>query len=429
MSTNYQQVLEYLYSQLPMFHRIGAAAYKANLDNTLSICELLNHPEEKFKSIHIAGTNGKGSTSHMLAAILQTAGYKTGLYTSPHLVDFRERIRINGEMIPEMAVSAFVEDHKELFEKIQPSFFEWTVGLAFDYFAGAKVDIAVLETGLGGRLDSTNVVVPELSVITNIGLDHMNLLGDTLQKIAAEKAGIIKRNVPVIIGMEQLQVKEVFTQKAEEVQAPLVFADSHYKAAIVSSNDFLEVKVENSRGEQHYYKLDLRGRYQAKNLVTVLQVVDILKQRGWKIQQQDVQHALENVGLLTGLQGRWQIIGQKPLIICDVGHNEDGIRELLDCIRLTPHNKLHIVLGIVSDKMMDGMLDLLPASAHYYFCKADTPRSLDAGQLREKAAMFGLKGDAHLSVKEALDTAKRIANAEDLIIVTGSTFVVAEVIG
>jgi len=292
-----------------MFHRIGAAAYKVDLTNTLAICELLDHPENKFKSIHIAGTNGKGSTSHMLAAILQTAGYKTGLYTSPHLKDFRERIRIDGKMIPEETVTAFVEKYREDFDKIQPSFFEWTVGLAFDYFAKEKVDIAVIETGLGGRLDSTNVITPELSIITNIGMDHMNLLGDILEKTATEKAGIIKEEVPVIIGQTQEEVMEVFLQKAEEMNATILFADQNFSAEAEPSDAFLNVKVSNNRETGlHYYALDQRGLYQVHNLVTVLQAVEELTSAGWNLPKQAVEEALKQVGTLTGLMGRWQIL-------------------------------------------------------------------------------------------------------------------------
>ena len=411
-----------------MFHRIGAAAYKVDLTNTLAICELLDHPENKFKSIHIAGTNGKGSTSHMLAAILQTAGYKTGLYTSPHLKDFRERIRIDGKMIPEETVTAFVEKYREDFDKIQPSFFEWTVGLAFDYFAKEKVDIAVIETGLGGRLDSTNVITPELSIITNIGMDHMNLLGDTLEKIATEKAGIIKEEVPVIIGQTQEEVMEVFLQKAEEMNATILFADQNFSAEAEPSDAFLNVKVSNNRETGlHYYALDQRGLYQVHNLVTVLQAVEELTSAGWNLPKQAVEEALKQVGTLTGLMGRWQILSKSPLTICDVGHNEDGIHEVMHCISQTPHQRLHIVLGAVSDKHIDGMLDLLPSAATYYFCKAGTPRSMDAEELKKKASVYGLKGQSWPGVTEALEAARRQAGENDLVVVTGSTFVVAEV--
>jgi len=414
---------------LPMFHRIGAAAYKADLKNTLAICELLGHPEHTFRSVHIAGTNGKGSTSHMLAAVLQTAGYKTGLYTSPHLKDFRERIRINGVMIPEEKVTAFVERYKADFEKIQPSFFEWTVGLAFDYFANEKVDIAVIETGLGGRLDSTNVITPELSIITNIGKDHMNLLGDTVQKIAAEKAGIIKPEVPVVIGQTQEEVMEIFLQKAGEMEAPIVFADQNFLAEAHHMDQYLHVNVKDvEQNNTTAYQLDQRGLYQVHNLATVLQAVKELERKGWKMKPEHIEAAVKNVSTLTGLRGRWQVLSDSPLTVCDVGHNEDGMREVMECIKHTPHSHLHIILGAVSDKSIGNMLALLPAEATYYYCKADTPRSLEAGELRKKAAAYGLKGTAYSSVKEALGHARRQAFAKDLIVVTGSTFVVGEVL-
>jgi len=426
---DYGQTLDYLYAQLPMFHRIGAAAYKADLKNTLAICELLQHPENKFRSIHIAGTNGKGSTSHMLAAILQSAGYKTGLYTSPHLKDFRERIRINGEMIPQETVTAFVERHRADFDKIQPSFFEWTVGLAFDYFAKEQVDIAVIETGLGGRLDSTNVITPLLSVITNIGRDHMNLLGDTVEKIAEEKAGIIKEEVPVVIGQTQEDVMEVFLEKAEEMNAPIVFADQNFSAEVEPSGTHLQVKVSSHRDSGlHYFALDQRGFYQVHNLVTVLQAVEELANGGWNIPKHAVEEGLKNVNRLTGLQGRWQELSKSPPTFCDVGHNEDGIREVMDCIGRTPHHKLLMVVGAVSDKAIDNMLDRLPSHASYFFCKADTPRSMDAGELRQKAEGYGLKGEVFKSVKEALAAAQLQADENDLVVVTGSSFVVAEVV-
>lgn len=424
---NYRQTLEYLYEQLPMFHRIGAAAYKADLNNTYAICELLNHPEKKIKSVHIAGTNGKGSTSHMLAAILQTAGYKTGLYTSPHLKDFRERIRINGKMIPEKNVTAFVEKYKVDFEKIEPSFFEWTVGLAFDYFVSEKVDIAVIETGLGGRLDSTNVITPELCIITNIGKDHMNLLGNSLKEIATEKAGIIKKNIPVVIGQSQHEVKDVFEQKAKEMSAALIFADEHFSATANSVDQYLQVTVsDNKHNTTQTFDLDLHGQYQQHNLITVLQAVEELNHSVWNISPQHVADALKKVKSLTGLQGRWQTILTSPLTICDVGHNEDGIKEVLKAVYKTPHSHLHIVLGVVSDKNIQDVLKILPANASYYFCKATMPRALDASILRDQAISEGLKGDSYPSVSEAVRTAQKQANSNDLVLITGSTFVVAE---
>jgi dihydrofolate synthase / folylpolyglutamate synthase len=426
----YEETLDYLYKQLPMFHRIGAAAYKADLKNTLEICELLNHPERKFKSIHIAGTNGKGSTSHMLAAILQTAGYKTGLYTSPHLKDFRERIRINGKMIEQSRVTEFVVHYQTAFEKIQPSFFEWTVGLAFDYFAKEKVDIAIIETGLGGRLDSTNVITPLLSVITNIGWDHTNLLGSTLEQIAGEKAGIIKQNIFVIIGETQQTVQSVFTNKARECNADILFADSKWKAEEVSRDDnYLSLNVyQNSILRYPNLKLDLTANYQKKNILTVLESIELIKTKGFHIEDNHVYSALQNVKSLTGLQGRWQKLSDSPPTYCDVAHNKDGIHEVIEQIMRTHHHHLHFVLGMVNDKDVSGVLSLLPNNATYYFCKADIPRAMDAEELKHKAAEHHLSGKEFASVKEALRAAQSNADENDLVFVGGSTFVVAEVL-
>ncbi len=427
----YQQTLDYLYEQLPMFHRIGAAAYKADLNNTFAICELLGYPENYLsgKSIHIAGTNGKGSTSHMLAAILQTAGYKTGLYTSPHLKDFRERIRINGNMIEENVVTDFVEKYRNDFEKIKPSFFEWTVGLAFDYFRKEKVDIAVIETGLGGRLDSTNVITPLLSVITNIGWDHMQLLGDSLEKIAAEKAGIIKPGIPVVIGEKQNTVEKVFRDKSNETRSNLFFADEELKVEVISNQNFLSLNI--FRNDQLLFKdlqLDLTGNYQLKNILTVLESGFQLRKSGFIISDEHIFSALKNVKPLTGLLGRWQTLSQKPLTICDVGHNKDGIEYVVKQIQQTPHDHLHFVLGVVSDKDISGILELLPKNATYYFCKANIPRAMDASELKTKAAPFPLTGNAYSSVNEALQSAQSDARENDLVFVGGSTFVVGEVL-
>jgi dihydrofolate synthase/folylpolyglutamate synthase len=427
----YRQTLDYLYTQLPMFHRVGAAAYKADLNNTVAISNLLNHPENKFRSVHIAGTNGKGSTSHMLAAILQEAGYKTGLYTSPHLKDFRERIRINGKMIPENTVIAFVEKHFEAFEKIKPSFFEWTVGLAFDYFAEECVDVAVIETGLGGRLDSTNIISPLLSVITNIGRDHMNLLGDTLEKIATEKAGIIKKNIPLVIGEKQSAVENVFIEKAKKMDSELIFADAQLRCETVGKGDqnFLVLNIfKEGKLILENLVLDLTGKYQEKNVLTVLQSVIQLRKSGMLITDQHVFSALKKVKATTGLMGRWQTLSEKPLTICDVAHNTDGIKYVMEQIRHTPHLHLHVVLGVVNDKDVSGMLAVLPPSATYYFCKADIPRAMPADELKMGAEKFSLKGNSYSSVKDALRQARSQAKEKDLIWVGGSTFVVAEVL-
>lgn len=424
----YKQTLEYLFTKLPMYQRVGAAAYKADLNNTLAICAALGNPEKKLKCIHIAGTNGKGSSSHMLAAILQQAGYKTGLYTSPHLTDFRERIRVNGKMIAQAAVVQFVESHQATFEQIEPSFFEWTVGLAFDYFVKEEVDIAVIEVGLGGRLDSTNVINPVACLITNIGMDHMNLLGDTLPKIAAEKAGIIKSRVPVVISQTQLEVISVFNNTARDLKATIEFADKNFK--IVSGHhqgNRLSVTVLNKRlNESHSYELDLQGTYQLKNLPGVLAMVDVLRAKGFMIEEREVSAALKQVQKLTGLRGRWQTLSEKPLVIADTGHNEDGIREVLDNIRRYSFQKLHIVLGVVNDKDISKILKLLPKDAVYYFCKASIPRALDEAELSALSKKAGLTGTTYPTVAAALGSAMKQAKAKDLVFVGGSTFTVAD---
>lgn len=426
----YPQTLDYLFSKLPMYQRVGAAAYKANLDNTIAICNALGNPEKKLKCVHIAGTNGKGSSSHMLAAVLQQAGYKTGLYTSPHLVDFRERIKINGKMIPKPDVVKFVEDYKDVFENIEPSFFEWTVGLAFHYFAQQEVDVVVLEVGLGGRLDSTNVVNPVACLITNIGFDHMNLLGDTLPKIAAEKAGIIKTKVPVTISQTQLEVISVFNDKAKDVKAPIEFADKNYK--VISSNHqnqfFCIELLHKKTNTKHLYKLDLQGNYQLKNLMGVLNTLENLKQKGFLIEDEIIIKALEQVQKTTGLQGRWQIIQEKPLVIADTGHNEDGIKEVLENLKRYNYKTLHFVLGVVNDKDISKILKLLPKDATYYFCKATIPRALDEKELTIIAKKAGLEGKTFKTVAEALEKAKKQAKSNDLIFVGGSTFTVADIL-
>jgi len=404
---DYQSTLDYLFSQLPMFQRVGASAYKADLNNTIELCKLLHNPQNKFKSIHIAGTNGKGSTSHMLASILQEAGYKVGLYTSPHLKDFRERVKVNGVMITEQDVVDFVIKHQSEFEKINLSFFEWTVGLAFDYFSKQQVDIAVIETGLGGRLDSTNVITPLVSVITNIGKDHTQFLGETLEKIASEKAGIIKVNIPVVIGETQQETKLVFIKKALEKKAKIYFADKI---------------LENT------YESDLKGIYQEKNKKTVLAAIQQLVECGFSISEDNIKKGLLSVVKNTGLLGRWQILSENPLTICDTGHNEAGIKEVLDQIALTKHDKLHFVFGAVNDKEIDSILAMLPKEATYYFCQAKIPRALDVNILYEKSKEFDLNGTKYESVEGAIIHAKSRALINDLVFIGGSTFVVAEAI-
>ncbi|GAB2983305.1 folylpolyglutamate synthase/dihydrofolate synthase family protein [Mucilaginibacter puniceus] len=429
---NYAETLHYLYTQLPVFTRVGASAYKADLGNTLELCMRLGEPQHQFKSIHVAGTNGKGSTSHMLAAVLEVAGYKTGLYTSPHLKDFRERIRINGQMIPEQTVIDFVAKHRKDFDEIAPSFFEMTVALAFDAFAKEQVDIAVVETGLGGRLDSTNVITPLLSIITNIGWDHMNLLGDTLPKIAAEKAGIIKPNIPVIIGEKQDDVADVFIRKAEEEKAAISFASEVFEVKgerLKEKGDFLDIEITHrSPFTTHHLQLDLTGSYQLKNIKTVLLAVDELRQQGYTITDEHIKNALKQVKTLTGLHGRWETISQNPLTICDTGHNPEGIAEVLKNIATVAFNHLHFVLGMVNDKDISKVLSMLPQNATYYFCRPDIPRGLEAESLKEQAEGFGLQGEAYPNVKAALAAAQKAAQANDLVFAGGSTFVVAEVV-
>jgi dihydrofolate synthase/folylpolyglutamate synthase len=440
---NYQQTVEYLYSQLPLFTRVGPSAYKANLDNTIELCKRLDNPQHKFKSVHIGGTNGKGSTSHMLAAILQTAGYKTGLYTSPHLKDFRERIRINGQMISEQEVIDFVTEHQNDFDEIRPSFFEMTVGLAFDIFAKQKVDIAIIEVGLGGRLDSTNIINPLLSVITNIGWDHMNLLGNTLQLIAAEKAGIIKPGIPIIIGEYQPEVVDIFIEKAKEEGSRISFASdlkdvslksevSSLKSNISQINEFIDIKVTSASSDLGLktldFRLDLTGIYQLKNVKTVLCAVDELRLQGFHITDTHIKTALSQVKNLTGLHGRWEILNKHPLTICDTGHNPEGVQAVLQNISSIVFNKLHFVLGIVNDKDISKILDMLPKTAVFYFCKPDIPRGLEAETLKKQATSFGLQGEVYPSVKTALKSAQQNAAENDLVFVGGSTFVVAEVV-
>lgn len=431
MSKNaYQATLEFLYAQLPMFQRVGAVAFKKDLTNTRAICKALGNPEKQFKCIHVAGTNGKGSVSHMLASVFQSAGFKTGLYTSPHLRDFRERIRINGEMISESEVVSFTEMMKNCIADIQPSFFEITVGMAFDHFARHQVDIAVIETGLGGRLDSTNVVTPLLSVITNIGWDHMDLLGDTLPLIAAEKAGIIKPDVPVVVGEFQEEVASVFEQQANEKRSLLKFAARHFEAKSIHRNALSQTfdLYKNGRIWLNEVITDQLGIYQEKNLVTLAAALEQLQRIGLSIEEEHMREGLAHVAESTGFKGRWSILAQSPLIVADTAHNEPGIRMLLEQIAQTPHQKLHFVLSVVKDKDISKILSLLPKEAIYYYSKASIPRGLDVHELRSKATDAGLQGTSYPSLQQALDAAKRQASPEDLILIGGSTFTVAELI-
>ena len=397
---NYKDTLKYLFSQLPMYQRTGAAAYKKDIGNIIEACNFLDNPHKKFKSIHIAGTNGKGSTAHLISSILQEAGFKTGLYTSPHMKDFRERIKINGVKINENDVISFVTTNKKNFEKINMSFFEYTVALAFDHFAKEKVDIAIIETGLGGRLDSTNIISPEISVITNIGYDHMNLLGNTLEQIAIEKAGIVKEKTPVLIGRKQIETETVFEEKASQKNTSVFYA------------------------KQNEVKFNVPN-YQKENINTSISAIKILD---WKISNQEINDGIKNVNQNTGLRGRWETLSKNPKIICDTGHNVDGISNIISQLKQIKFNKLHIVFGTVNDKKINDILNLLPKDAKYYFCKAKIDRALNADKLKSIANEYKLIGESFESVEKALLNAKNNAKKEDLIFIGGSTFVVAEVI-
>lgn len=432
---SYQDTLDYLYSRLPMFSRIGAAAIKKDLHNTIAICEALGNPQHQFKTIHVAGTNGKGSTSHMLASILQAAGYKTGLYTSPHLYDFRERIKINGEMCSKEFVVQFTDRIKNCIETIEPSFFEITVGMAFSYFAQEKCDIAIIETGLGGRLDSTNIILPELSLITNIGWDHMALLGNSLSEIATEKAGIIKPGIPVIVNETIPETKPVFEQKALSQQAPIYFAETiytltHFEHQWAHALFSFEIQPQNQTGKQPIsttIQCDLPGKYQYKNIKGVLVAISILQEKGWNILAKHITEGLANIKASTGLMGRWECIHENPRIVLDVAHNEHGIHALLEQLETLPFEQLHIVTGMVKDKDVDAVLKLLPKHANYYFTQSHIPRALPAIELAEKANAIGLEGIHFEDVNAALAHAKAVAKPNDLILVIGSVFLVAEV--
>jgi dihydrofolate synthase / folylpolyglutamate synthase len=427
----YTRTIEFLFSQLPAYHRIGKAAYKNNLENSIALDEYFHHPHRNYLTIHVGGTNGKGSISHMIASVLQQAGYRTGLYTSPHLKDFRERIKINGEMISEDEVISFVSDHKEIIESVKPSFFEMTVAMAFNCFAIRKVDVAVVEVGLGGRLDSTNIINPVLSVITNIGHDHMDLLGDTIRKIASEKAGIIKKNIPVVISETTRETKEIFISKAAGSGSSIYFADERF-ACRTEENDVL-------KGERRYEITDLvshkttkgitvlGGDYQSVNIQAVFSVFDTLKGL-FGCSDDMITTGIRNVVLNTGLKGRWQILSTMPLTICDTGHNKEGLQYVLNQISRIPKSGLHIVIGFVSDKDLSSVLPLFPAGAVYYFTRASVPRALNEVILKNEAAKYGLKGSSYSDVKTALSNARENASGSDMIFIGGSTFVVAEVI-
>lgn len=425
----YSDVLDFLYSSLPMYQRIGKAAYKADLSTSISLDNYFGNPHRCFRTIHIAGTNGKGSVSHMLASVLQAAGYRTGLYTSPHLLDFRERIRVNGKMIDRNDVIDFVVDNTDVIKELKTSFFEMTVALAFQYFKQQKVDIAVIETGMGGRLDSTNIIMPEISVITNIGLDHTQYLGNTHAKIAVEKAGIIKDKVPVVIGESDPETAPVFVEKAGEHDSAIVFADKNF------SLELLEGESNNSRQVFNVYQgketfmqglhTDMTGDYQDMNIITVLQVAELLI-AGNTLDKDSLRRGLRNVKQDTGLNGRWMIVRQSPLVICDPAHNYPGLKIVTEQLVSLKNNKLHIVLGLVSDKDADTILGLFPEDAEYYFTRASIPRAMDQDVLRSQAGKYSLTGNSYASVATACDAALQSAGQHDVIFIGGSTFVVAD---
>ena len=404
---SYQETLDWMFQQLPMYQKQGKTAFKKDLTNILKFAEELQQPQEKFKTIHVGGTNGKGSTSHMLASVLQEAGYKVGLYTSPHLKDYRERIKINGQMISESFVVEFIQQHQDFLATQQLSFFEMSVGMAFQYFSEEKVDIAVIEVGLGGRLDSTNIITPEVSVITNIGLDHTQFLGNTYEAIAYEKAGIIKRNIPVIIGETLKETKNVFQQKANATNSCIVFAED---------NEFTEIDS------------DLKGSYQTYNKRTVLAALEVLKSVGWQLDDQSIRRGIANTVKNTGLRGRWEVLQTEPKAICDTAHNKEGLKFVLQQLQEEPFEQLHIVLGVVNDKDLESILLLFPKTATYYFCKPNVPRGLDEKELEKISKSFNLVGRAFSSVEKAYLAANENAKNNDLIYVGGSTFTVAEII-
>ncbi len=427
----YEETLEFLFSQLPMFQRIGKAAYKANLNNTLKLDKYFSFPHKSFKTLHIAGTNGKGSAAHMLASVLQEAGIKTGLYTSPHLKDFTERIRVNGETVRKEYVVSFVEDHKEIIQKLKPSFFELTVAMAFDFFREQEVEVAVIETGLGGRLDSTNIIQPEISVITNIGHDHSEFLGSDLSEVAVEKAGIIKPGVPVIVGETQKEVMGIFLKTALKRGSDIYFADQHFRVDYSLGTMAGKQKMRILKEGKSLYEgmeCDLLGTYQLKNIVTVLQSLEILSGRGILTGKDEIYAGLAKVQENTGLLGRWQVLNNSPFTVCDTAHNLEGINEVLEQIKNTAYRKLHIVLGMVDGKDEARILKLFPVEAEYYFTQAKIPRALPVEKLAAAARQAGLAGEVIKDVWDAYMQARANAGSDDMIFIGGSTFVVAEVL-
>ncbi len=424
---NYKECIDYLYNCAPLFQNIGKDAYKEGLDNTLTLDKHFNHPHRKFKSIHIAGTNGKGSCSHTIASILQSAGYKVGLYTSPHLVDFRERIRINGEMIPEESVIEFVTKEKEFFEPLHPSFFELTTALAFKHFADMNVDIAVIETGLGGRLDCTNIITPELSIITNISFDHTQFLGNTIDKIAKEKAGIIKSGVPVVIGESVPESKEVFIKKATEEHSPIIFADE--------SDEITEFEITKMNGIKYTSRTlgvfhgELGGEYQTKNTATIISAITELRKSGIDTSTENIIEGFKNVTKSTSLMGRWQTVNNKPLTICDTGHNIAGISYIVNQLKnYSDKLRLRIVFGMVNDKDINGVLKIMPTDAEYYFCQAKVKRAKDSSELKTCAEKYGLIGNSFATVGKAYEKAIEESDENDMVFVGGSSFIVADLL-
>jgi dihydrofolate synthase/folylpolyglutamate synthase len=426
----YAQTLQYLYDRLPMFQRVGSAAYRNDLNRIRAMAVHLGHPEKKFVSIHIAGTNGKGSVSHMLASIFQASGRKTGLYTSPHLKDFRERIRMNGQMISKEYVVEMSRRLREDLEQLEPSFFEMTVAMAYQYFADQMVDVAVVETGLGGRLDATNIIQPAISVITNISWDHADLLGPTLPDIAREKAGIIKADVPVVVGEFQEETAPVFQQVANEKRSLLQFASHKFHLNGIGEHEdgtlWEVVRLGKIIGPP--LLCDLRGHYQAKNLATVLSTIEALRGMGWEISDDAVREGLAQVQKSTGLMGRWMVLGHSPMVVADTAHNEAGIKTVMEQVRRSEYQKLHIVWSMVSDKERSRIWKLLPKNASYYFARADVPRGLDADFLRLEAESEGLRGSSFASLAQALGAAQQAADPEDFILISGSTFSVAGIL-
>ncbi|MCK5136137.1 MAG: bifunctional folylpolyglutamate synthase/dihydrofolate synthase [Bacteroidales bacterium] len=427
----YQDAIDFLFSSLPMYQRQGKAAYKANLDNSLRMDAYFGNPHHSFPTIHVAGTNGKGSVSHMLASVFQQSGYKTGLYTSPHLLDFRERIRINGQPIPEQNVTEFVTDHQPIIVEVSPSFFEMTVAMAFDYFALQKVDVAIIETGLGGRLDSTNIITPQLSIITNISLDHTEFLGNDLASIAREKGGIIKQGIPLIIGHADRDTEQLFLSMAGEKQSPVTLAYHSFEPAFQTFNQEGNslMRIRNlGTGSMETLTCDLTGSYQQENVITALTAIGLLQKLGWNLPRNAMESGLVSVVKNTGIMGRWQTVGHHPRSICDTAHNQAGIEAVMKQVMSIPWKELHVVWGMVNDKDIGSILPLLPKKATYYFTRSSVPRSLDANQLHMEALACGLKGEAYPTVEEAYRAAQQKSGTSDMIFTGGSTFVVADLL-